>query len=306
MGGSVNTSKTPGVCWAMEDPTRLTPGVSNRRITMRLDRPLGFAKMIGVRASDGRQCQYQQNPRGLLGNGGGLLGRRPVYYDHRIRTLFMNTQSTLFTQVRPFYQNLGAALEMAQQRISMMYFTFDHGEHAGRLAYFLAAKAAEGVEVRLMVDLYGLFVDAPRHALANRRLITRLREGGVQVDLFRPQGWRLSAANRLHCKVCAIDDQTVFIGGSNIGDHYLGWDDHNMRFDGDLGSVFHDLYDYIRHHTPEGQQQAAPQLHLSRLLAGQLRVVLTIPKQRNDIRRALLGLILDAEESIYIRNCQCR
>jgi cardiolipin synthase len=214
----------------------------------------------------------------------------------------MNTHSTLFTQVRPFYQNLAAALETAQDRISMMYFTFDKGEQADRLAHILAAKAAAGVQVRLMVDQFGLVLDAPQHALANRRLVAQLRDSGVQVDLFRPAGWRLNASNRLHCKVCAIDDRTAFIGGSNIGDHYLDWDDQNMRLDGALGSVFHDLFDYVHHHTPNGQEAQAPDLHLSRLFAGQVRVVLTVPRQRCDIRRALLDLILDADEAIYIRN----
>ena len=214
----------------------------------------------------------------------------------------MNTHSTLFTQVRPFYQNLAAALATAQERISLMYFTFDHGEQAEHLAHVLTAKAAAGVQVRLMVDQFGLVLDAPQHALANRRLIAQLREQGVQVDVFRPSGWRLNASNRLHCKICAIDDRTAFIGGSNIGDHYLDWDDHNMRFDGELGPVFHDLYDYVRHYTPEGQQQPAPELHLSRLFAGEARIALTVPRQRCDIRRVLLDLILDAEQAIYIRN----
>ena len=44
------------------------------------------------------------------------------------REAAMNTQYTLFTEVEPFYTDLLAALAQAQHEISMMYFTFDHGE----------------------------------------------------------------------------------------------------------------------------------------------------------------------------------
>ncbi len=214
----------------------------------------------------------------------------------------MNTRYTLFTAVRPFYQDLDSALERAQERISMMYFTFNHGEQAWRIARTLAARAAAGVQVRLMVDEFGQVLDAPRHALANRRLVRWLQEQGVQVDIFRPGGWRLNMGNRLHCKVCAIDGRTAFIGGSNIGDHYLGWDDHNLRLDGEQGEVFHRVYDFIRHHAGRGEHRLPADLHLSKLYAGEAKICLTVPKQRQDIRRALLDLILDAEKAVYIRN----
>ncbi len=214
----------------------------------------------------------------------------------------MNTRTHLYTQVHPFYLDLAEALTGAERQISMMYYAFDYGEQAGRIAEILVERAAAGVDVRLMVDEIGLALDAPRHALANRRLVRFLREKGVQVDVFRPSGWRLNQGHRLHCKVCAIDNRTAFIGGSNIGDHYLGWDDHNMRFEGDLGDDLHRLFDFVRAHSTAGKDQVFPEIHLSRLSAGDARIRLTVPKQRSDIRRALLDLILDAEEAVYIRN----
>ena len=45
-----------------------------------------------------------------------------------------------------------------------------------------------------------------------------------------------------------------------------------------------------------------PEIHLSQLFCGQAQVWLTVPKQRCDIRRAMLKLILDAETDITIRN----
>ena len=48
----------------------------------------------------------------------------------------MNTHYTLYQQVRPFYTDLLNALPTAQERITMMYFTFDYGEWATVSATF--------------------------------------------------------------------------------------------------------------------------------------------------------------------------
>ncbi len=213
----------------------------------------------------------------------------------------IDTRYKLFTDVRPFYENLLKTIPTAQDQISMMYLTFESGAWGLKLADALRERAASGVHVRLMVDDIGLLVDDPKNAFRNRWFTEYLREGGVEVDIFRPSGWRLSDWNRLHIKVCAIDERIAFVGGSNIGDRYLQMSDHNLRMDGELGSTFHRVYDYIRHLSRNGKDKPAPDLHLSRLFAGQAQVRLTVPGQRCDIRRTLLDLILDSEQAIYIR-----
>jgi glycosyltransferase involved in cell wall biosynthesis len=212
-----------------------------------------------------------------------------------------DTPFTLFTQVNPFYEDLLSTIKTAQKQISMMYLTFDSGEWGSRLADVLCERAASGVLVRLMVDDIGLMVDDPRSAFRNRWFMNYLRQHGVQVDIFRPAGWRLSHWNRLHVKICAVDQRVAFVGGSNIGDAYLRMSDHNLRLDGELGTTFHDVYDYLRHHTKAGSSEPIPNFRPSYSFAGQAQVRLTVPGQRCDIRRALLDVILDAERDVYVR-----
>jgi len=213
----------------------------------------------------------------------------------------MTTSKKLFNQVRPYYRNLAAELETAQSSISMMYYAFDSGEWAERIARILMAKAQTGVYTRLMVDEFGQILDEPRHGIQNQALMQALREAGVEVTVFRPGGHRLTKLNRLHCKVCAIDNRTVFLGGSNIGDHYLGWDDSNLRLDGSLGDTFHQVFNYVQQFSDNQPTYKNQGLNLSRLYAGDAQVWLTVPGQRRDIRRALLQLILNANRSIYLR-----
>jgi cardiolipin synthase len=213
----------------------------------------------------------------------------------------MTTKKRLFTIVKDYYQNLLAELETAQESISMMYYAFDHGEWAEKISQVLVARAQSGVRVRLMTDGFGQVLDDSSHALKNRALVQDLRRSGVEVEIFDPKGSHLSKFNRLHCKVCAIDQRTVFLGGSNIGDHYPTWEDSNLRIDGDLGNTFHDIYDYVRQFSNGHKPASNPGLNLSQLFAGDSQVWLTVPKQRQDIRQALLKLIREADTAIYIR-----
>jgi len=213
----------------------------------------------------------------------------------------MKTQKTLFTNVETYYKDLVVELETAETNISMMYYAFDHGEWAAKISQVLMNKAQDGVNVRLMADGYGQILDEPRHVLKNKALFQDLLRAGVDVETFQPTGNRLEKINRLHCKVCAIDDRTVFLGGSNIGDHYPTWDDSNLRLDGPLGDTFHNVFDYVRQFSNGERSPQSLDLNLSQLYGGDSQVWLTVPKQRQDIRKALLKLILEAEKEIYIR-----
>ena len=209
------------------------------------------------------------------------------------------TKHTLFTDVSHFYQNMITALEHAERTIHMIYFAFDDGEWASKISRVLKQKAANSVQVNLMVDELGMVLDNLPNAWRNRKLLADLRAAGVQVDVFRPTGRRLSQFNRLHVKICAIDKHTTFVGGSNIGDHYPHWRDSNLRLDGDLGDTFAQLYTYLHHFSQNHTRQKLPRLSDLKLSDTLLR--LTLPGHRQDVRRALLDLILNAEKTVTIR-----
>ncbi len=209
------------------------------------------------------------------------------------------TRKTLFTQVQHFYENLISELENAETRISMMYYAFVHGDWSQKIGEILMEKVREGVDVRLMADGFGQILDWPQHALKNHALLQKLKHAGIKVDRFHPSGQYLKVFNRLHCKVCAIDTHTVFLGGSNIGDYYPTWDDYNFRIEGYLGHAFHQVYDYIR--TISNGTQYEGEAKFSHFFSGDSQIWLTIPGVRKDIRQTLLRLIENADHFIYLR-----
>ena len=207
-------------------------------------------------------------------------------------------QYTLFTKVQDYYTDLIEKLANAQQTISMTYLSFDSGEWSERIAQVLIAKAATGVRVRMMVDEVGQLLDEPRHAVNNIALFNHLSSHGVQVDIFRPAA-PLQVNNRMHCKITAIDNHTVFLGGSNIGDYYITWIDTNLRVDGELGNTFHNIYDFLSSYS-QNSNIPVQSIDTKNLSAGNDHLWLTIPRQQYDIRDALMKLILDADKSIFI------
>jgi len=206
---------------------------------------------------------------------------------------------TLFTNVKDYYADLVAKLGSAKSEISITCLSFDDGEWATKISDVLCSKSLSGVKVRLMVDEIGQALDEPRHVFQNIGLFRRLRSHGVQLDMYRPAS-PLKVNNRMHCKIAAIDDHTVFLGGSNIGDYYTTWTDLNLRADGDLGRTFHNVYNFLLAHSQAGDA-VARSFETSGVQAGTDRLWLTIPQERQDIRDALMELIQKASKAIYIR-----
>jgi cardiolipin synthase len=209
----------------------------------------------------------------------------------------MTNQYTLFTRVQDYYTDLLRGLASAQHDISMVCLSFDHGIWAEQISSSLAARSQAGVRVRLMVDGLGELTDEPRHILRNRALLKALRAAGVQVEIFHPAG--MAANHRMHCKFAAIDEGTVYLGGSNVGDYYTAWSDTNLRVDGSLGPVFHELFDGLKDQSIHGDRGSC--LDPAHLPAGNDCIELTLPTRCTGIRSALLQLIRSATRSVYIR-----
>ncbi|MCB0012887.1 MAG: hypothetical protein KDE34_13330 [Anaerolineales bacterium] len=206
-----------------------------------------------------------------------------------------------YSQADAFYGDLCLAIQQAEEHIHAAYFAIDAGHWASVITNCLLERANAGVKVYLMVDRFGNYLENIRNSYRNEALLAELVSHGVQVVRFDPQGARLGYRNRLHCKFCAIDDKVAFTGGSNIGDHYPGWVDQNVRLTGRLGDGFRRLFTYLEG-VHAGRIQAADVSSLLDTRVGAHQMHLTIPGHRYDIRRQLLELILSSQRSLYLRS----
>jgi cardiolipin synthase len=113
------------------------------------------------------------------------------------------------------YPRLFEDLRAARQTIHLQYYIWRPDALGERLLELLAAKAAEGVEVRLLYDPVGSF------GLKGAIYWRRLRARGVQCLPSSPL-WRVHTISyRNHRKIAVIDGRIGYTGGINIGEEHI-------------------------------------------------------------------------------------
>lgn len=107
------------------------------------------------------------------------------------------------------------AVEAAHDHVHLEYYIFEPDRIGTRLRDLLAARARDGVTVRLLIDALG-------SKRVGRRFLAPLREAGAQVAFFHDSriGRRLRPVTnyRTHRKIVVCDGQVGFTGGVNITD----------------------------------------------------------------------------------------
>lgn len=127
------------------------------------------------------------------------------------------------------------AIGTARHYVFAEYFIVDGGTMLDRLIDALAAKAAEGVDVRFLYDDLGSFFTLPVN------FTERCENAGIAVIPVNPVGlgFTLTFQNRDHRKILSIDGDVAFTGGINIADEYINeivrfghWKDTVLRLEG--------------------------------------------------------------------------
>ncbi len=117
------------------------------------------------------------------------------------------------------------AIASAQREVWMATYIFNTDRSGHLVMDALAAAAARGVAVHLVLDGFGT-------AATLAALRARLEPAGVRIEIFRPlERWyawlQPSQMRRLHQKLCVCDETVAFVGGINVIDDRLdlthGW-----------------------------------------------------------------------------------
>ncbi len=116
-----------------------------------------------------------------------------------------------------YFDRLVEDLKNARHSVHFETFLWHDGEASDRLIEAFAAKAREGVPVRVLVDGSGglwLGKDSER----------RLRQAGCEFYRCRAGRWRTLGRhnNRDHRKIAVIDGSVGYIGGHCVTDQWLG------------------------------------------------------------------------------------
>lgn len=209
--------------------------------------------------------------------------------------------------------DLFEAIRGANHHIHLEYFNFRNDSIANELFDLLAAKAAEGVEVRAMFDAFGNWSN---NQPLKKQHIEQIRSRGIELVKFDPLTfpWINHAAHRDHRKIVVIDGQIAYTGGMNIADYYINglpkigqWHDMHIRIEGDavryLQGIFLTMWNRETEQHIGGPAYFPPVPQLPDSIAEEIAIVDRTPRETpRSISHAYIAAIDAAQNSIRIVN----
>jgi cardiolipin synthase A/B len=137
--------------------------------------------------------------------------------------LISGNRVQLLKDAKANYPAWEEAIQSAQHWIHFESYIIHEDETGQRFAELLAAKAREGVKVRLIYDWVGSLGNS------SRRFFKELAQTGVEVRCFNPPrfdspfGW----VSRDHRKMLSVDGRIAYVTGLCVGQRWLGSTGHN-------------------------------------------------------------------------------
>jgi len=144
-----------------------------------------------------------------------------------------NNQIDILSDGEAKFSRLYEDIANARDFIHIQYYIFRNDDLGREIVMALAKKAAQGIEVCLLLDGMGNFT-------VPKRIFKPLIAAGGHLGIFLPPHFFFRGNFQNHRKICVIDGKVGYIGGFNIGDEYMGrvarfgdWRDLHIRIHGD-------------------------------------------------------------------------
>jgi cardiolipin synthase len=222
----------------------------------------------------------------------------------------------LLTRGEDAFQRLVEIIDGARSTIHMTTYILGRDSVGAELVRRMAAKAAEGVSIRLLLDDVGSW-------RVGRRFLAPLLAEGAKVAYFMPVlhiPFRGRANLRNHRKIVVVDSRVAVTGGMNLAWPYMGpdsdpdsWRDLSAVVEGpavaDLESLFFSDWAFATREVLTAQDRDAKELQgpgagVAAAAAGKaslVQVVASGPDVPDDpLYESLVSLIFAARERIWI------
>lgn len=217
----------------------------------------------------------------------------------------------IYTKPVEMFEDLLYELRKAKKFINIQYYIFRNDSMGKEVIEILSDKAKEGVEIRFLYDAMG-------SRKLKQKYLKELKKNGGKVATFFPSIFKFLNLNinyRNHRKVVIIDGKVAFLGGSNIGNEYLGkdkklgnWRDTDIKIQGesvkyldlrflmDWGYASKEDIDFSKCLSKDIEQ-------ISEEEGTYVQIVSSGPDLKTeDIKYGYLNIIKSAKEYIYIQS----
>lgn len=206
------------------------------------------------------------------------------------------------------YPALIADMKAARRSIHLQYFSWNSDALADELLAILAAKVAQGVEVRILYDPLGSIL------MLRRRTIRAMRAAGIRMEPFS-RLWRLHTISyRNHRKIAVIDGRVGHTGGLNIGCEHITpprgftiWRDTNIRVVGSAATLLQAVF-AVDWRNATGEDLFQPENFPpppARLEDAQTPVQITLSGPDSEweaIRQLYFAMITSARRRVYMQS----
>lgn len=170
---------------------------------------------------------------------GGLLRRLPEEEAYGLFEPVGGNRVEVLTDGAQTYARLEEAIAGASHHLHLLFYSFEPDATGTRFRDLLAARAREGVEVRLLLDAMG-------SSRTGTRFLRPLQEAGGQVAFFAPVKFMrrsLTLNFRNHRKILVADGHLAYTGGLNVGDAYTrDWRDAGLMLAGPVASQLQEVF----------------------------------------------------------------
>jgi len=230
--------------------------------------------------------QFRRDMSGLFGT--------PILGGNRIETL-LNGDAIFAAMLDQ--------ISRAARSITFETYIYWSGTIAERFCDALIERAQAGVTVKVLIDWAGSLP-------MEDSLIERMREGGVELRMFRPMRLRTLSRlnNRTHRKVLVVDGATGFIGGVGISDNWRGnarnedeWRDTHYRVTGPVVAMLQNAFaqNWVE---ASGEVLQGPDFYpeLAATGATDIQMVKSNTGSRNEIHLMMMTALASAEHHIRI------
>ncbi|MDS0525542.1 cardiolipin synthase [Clostridium sp. SHJSY1] len=206
------------------------------------------------------------------------------------------------------FQALIKDLNNAKKFIHIQYYIFRRDSIGKKIIEILEKKAAEGVEIRFLVDSMGSYT-------LTKKLMKKFLSNGGKFEIFFPGilphiNTRINYRN--HRKIVVIDGESGYIGGFNVGKEYINqdskigfWRDTHIRIKGEAVNELTDrfLLDWC---YASGEDIDDFSIFYSKEISKDgdigIQIVTSGPDHKEEyIKHGYLKMINNAKKSIYLQ-----
>ena len=209
---------------------------------------------------------------------------------------------TLVGDGREFFARMLAAIGASRRYVLAEFYLAESGAVTDAFVAALAAAAARGVRVRVLLDAFGArdLADCDR---------TRLRAAGVDLVFYNMPRWHTFASLFLrdHRKLLAVDGVVGYTGGAGLSDAFSPavrpdgyWRDCMVEMAGPVLDDWHALFARTWRHCAHRRLDVAPRRAAATSPGERGRVAASAGLGRKDVGRSVVRRIRHSGRRVYI------